>query len=66
MSATSVNECYQLGLSVKDYDHKHWLTEVMEVMYDIQKLKYTQNPKYMDVLGNLKSLKLLPKTKHGV
>ncbi len=50
MLASSGNECYKLGLSVKHYDHKHWLTKARKVMYDIQKLKYTQNPKYMELL----------------
>ncbi len=48
MSASSAYECYQLGLSVKHYDHKLKLTKVRKVMYDIQILKYIQNPKYME------------------
>ncbi len=50
MSVSSANECYQLGLSVENYDHKHWLTKARKAMYDVHKLKYSQNPKYIELL----------------
>ncbi len=80
MSASYANEHYQHRLSVKDFDHNHWLTKARKVMYDIQKQKYAQNPKYMEVLKatgkshiilrlrlrlRYNLLKLLSKSKHG-
>ncbi len=43
ISASSANESYKHGLSVKHYGHKHWPTKARIEMYDIQKMKYTES-----------------------